>query len=59
MQIVKTFLKVREAVELYGVGRDRIYSAIHNGELRAYKPNGRDYLLKTSEIEAWIEKFVS
>ena len=59
MQIIKTFLKVREAVELYGVGRNCIYNAIHRGELRAYKPNGRDYLHKTSEIEAWIEKFVS
>ncbi|WP_407652297.1 excisionase family DNA-binding protein [Acetivibrio straminisolvens] len=59
MQIIKTFLKVREAVELYGVGRDRIYSAIHNRELRAYKPNGRDFLIKVSELEAWIEKHVA
>ena len=55
----KTFLKVKEAASVYGVGRNCIYNAIHRGELRAYKPNGRDYLLKTSEIEAWIEKFVS
>lgn len=52
---MKTFLKVKEAVKLFSIGRDCIYNAIRKGELKAYRPNGRDYLLKVSDIELWIE----
>lgn len=52
---MKTFLKVREAVKIYGIGKDIFYKAIHNKELRAYKPNGRDFLIKVEELERWIE----
>jgi len=51
----KTFLKVKEATKLYSIGRDTLYNAIKKGELKAYKPNGRDFLLKVIEIEQWIE----
>lgn len=51
----KNFIKIKEASIVYGIGRNLLYEAIHNGELKAYKPNGRDYLLKVSEIENWIE----
>jgi len=51
----KTFLKIKEAVKLYGIGRDTFYNAIKKGELKAYKPNCRDYLIKVSELEAWIQ----
>ncbi len=57
--IMQTFLKIREASKLYGIGRDCLYNAIHKGELQAYKPNGRDFLIKVSELEAWIEKHVA
>jgi len=53
--VLKSFIKVKEAVKLYGIGKDVFYKAIHNGELKAYKPNGRDFLLKVIEIERWIE----
>lgn len=52
---MKTFLKVKEAVKFYGIGQNIFYDAIHNGELKAYKPNNRDFLLKVTEIESWIE----
>lgn len=52
---MKTFLKIREAVEFYGIGKDVFYRAIHRKELRAYRPNCRDFLLKVAEIEEWIE----
>ena len=52
---MKSFIKVREAAKVYAIGRNRFYEAIHNRELRAYKPNGRDFLLKVTEIEQWIE----
>ena len=52
---MKTFMKIKEASEFFSIGRDVLYNAIHNGELRAYKPNGRDFLLKVSEIEEWIQ----
>lgn len=52
---MKSFIKIKEAVKLYGIGKDVFYRAIHSGELKAYKPNGRDFLLKVIEIEQWIE----
>ena len=52
------FVKVGAAVEKYHIGKCVFYDAIHSGELRAYKPNRRDYLLKSTEIEAWIESKV-
>jgi excisionase family DNA binding protein len=52
---MKSFIKIREAVEYYGIGKNIFYKAIHAGELKAYLPNCRDYLLKISEIESWIE----
>jgi len=48
-------MKVKEASSDYSIGKDVFYRAIKSGELRAYKPNGRDFLLKVAEIEAWIE----
>jgi len=47
--------KSQEAVELYGIGRDTIYKAIRKRELKAYKPNCRDYLIKVYELEEWIQ----
>jgi len=52
---MKNFLTIKEAVHQYSIGKNTFYDAIHNGELKAYKPNKRDYLLKVTEIEAWIE----
>lgn len=48
-------MKVKEASKYFSIGRYSLYKAIHSGELRAYKPNGRDFLLKVSEIEEWIK----
>lgn len=55
----KTFIKIREAVQLFGIGKNNFYNAIHTGELKAYRPNGRDYLLKVIEIEKWIESKIA
>lgn len=55
---MKNFIKIKEAVQLYGIGKDNFYNAIHDKELRAYKPNGRVFLLKVTEIEQWIESKV-
>ena len=54
---MKSFFKVREAAEYYGIGKNRIYDAIKSKEIKAYKPNRKVFLLKTADIEAWIEKF--
>lgn len=51
----KTFLKVKEANKVYSIGIHTIYNAIHKGELKAYRPNCRDYLIKVTELEAWIQ----
>ena len=52
---MKTFLNINDAVSIYGIGKNLLYNAIHNEELRAYRPNGRDFLVKTEEVEHWIE----
>jgi len=52
---VKSFIKVKEANMIYGIGLHTLYNAIHSGELKAYRPNCRDFLIKVSELEAWIE----
>lgn len=52
---MKTFLKVKEAAVEYGIGRALLYSAIQSKELKAYKPNGRDFLIKAEELKKWIE----
>lgn len=53
--MTKTFMKVKEASKYFSIGRYSLYKAIHSGELKAYKPNGRDFWLKVSEIEEWIK----
>jgi excisionase family DNA binding protein len=52
---MKRFMKIKEAAATYGLGVKLLYRAIHNKELKAYKPNGRDFLLKVEELENWIE----
>lgn len=51
----KSFLKVKEVIKEYGIGRDTIYRAIRTKELKAYRPNCRDFLIKVSELENWIQ----
>lgn len=41
----KSFMKIKEACEFFSLGKDVFYKAIHNGELKAYKPNCRGFLL--------------
>ena len=53
--VTKSFLKIKEAVQYFGIGKEVFYRAIHSGELKAYIPNGRDFLLKVVEVEKWIE----
>lgn len=52
-----TMIGVKAAATIYGIGRNRIYDAIQTGELRAYRPNSRAYVLKTSDIESWIMQY--
>ena len=51
---MKNFLKIKEATKHFGIGKDNFYRAIQQGELKAYKPNGRDFILRITEIEDWI-----
>ncbi len=48
-------LTMRQAADYFGVGRNTLYKAIHAEQLKAYLPNGRDFLLKADEVAAWIE----
>jgi excisionase family DNA binding protein len=51
----KTFIKVREANKLYGIGIHTLRNAIKSKELKSYRPNRRDYLIKVTELEEWIQ----
>lgn len=51
-------LTVFETARVYHIGRNRIYNAIQTGELKAYRPNSKSYILKESDIEAWIESHI-
>ncbi len=51
----KKFLRVREINDVFSLSRSTVYKAIKEGELKVYRPNKRDFLLKTEEIEEWIE----
>lgn len=51
---MKPFLKIKEASSVYSIGMHTLYNAISRGELKAYRPNGRDFLIKVSELESWI-----
>lgn len=57
--MVKPFMKIREAATYFSVSKDVLYRAIKKGELKAYKPNGRDYLVKVIEVEKWIESKIA
>lgn len=57
--MVKPFMKIREAAAYFSVSKDVLYRAIKKGELKAYKPNGRDYLVKVIEVEKWIESKIA
>jgi len=52
---MKAFMRVKEASEHFSLGRDALYGAIKRREVKAYKPNGRDYLLKVADVERWVE----
>lgn len=51
---VSPFLTVKEASKEFHIGINRLYAAIHAGELRAYRPNSKTYLLNPKEITEWI-----
>jgi excisionase family DNA binding protein len=53
---VPQFLKIREANKIFRIGLNTLYSAIQTEELRAFRPNGRDLLIKSDDIISWIEK---
>ena len=51
-------LTVFQAAEAYHIGRNRLYKAIQSGELRAFRPNSKSYILKETDVEEWIEGYV-
>lgn len=51
----KTFLKIKEINEIYNIGLTTLYKAVSSGELKAYRPNCRVFLIKVSELEEWIQ----
>ncbi len=54
---VPAMLSVAEAAKVYpkGLGRNLIYTAIAKGELRCYRPNGRDFMISAEDLIAWIK----
>lgn len=53
------YLRVSAARKEYSLPRDRVYNAIATGELPATNVGTMDkasYILKRSDVEAWIER---
>jgi excisionase family DNA binding protein len=57
IQSNKQFLKIKEASEVYNVGSNQLRRAIHSGELRACKPNCRDYILNVLDVAEWVKTY--
>lgn len=53
---IPKMLTLKQAADYFGIGRNTLYKAIHTEELKAYLPNGRDFLLKADEVAEWICK---
>ena len=50
------FLSVKEAAAFLKRSPGNIYNLLSAGKLRHYKPNGKQVLLKRSELQEWIEQ---
>lgn len=52
----KYLLSVREASELYGIGRDRIYELIRSDPGFPVVKIGANYKVNKPLLEAWLDK---
>ena len=52
----KYLLSVREASELYGIGRDRIYELIRSDSGFPVVKIGGNYKVNKPLLEAWLDK---
>lgn len=53
-----TLLRPIEAHKKWGIPRDRLYKAIHDGELVAMNFGSRQkpsYLIQVSDLQAWLD----
>ena len=50
----KLAISVQEAAELCSVGRDKVYAAINDGQLRSCKV-GKRRLVRISALRTWLE----
>ena len=50
--------KVSKAAEMLGVSRYRLYEAIRDQELRAYRPNARaDLMILPEDLREWVTRY--
>ena len=49
------YLKVPEIAKMTGISPEVVRKWCRNGELKAYKPGGKDMLIKKSDFEAFME----
>ena len=48
-------LEINEVQELLGIGRNKVYSLLQNGEIAAFKI-GREWKITEEAVEAYISK---
>lgn len=53
---IPRILSIKEAMKIFGMGRPTIDAGIQSGELPAYRPNMKQYLLDATEVLEWIKK---
>ena len=53
------YLKVPEIAKMTGISPEVVRKWCRSGELKAYKPGGKDLLIKQSDFEAFMESKVA
>ncbi|MDQ3167364.1 MAG: helix-turn-helix domain-containing protein [Chloroflexota bacterium] len=52
----RVHLRPREVAKMHGVSLQLVYEEIWSGRLRASQLNGRAWIIKPADVEAWIER---
>ena len=51
----KKFIKTKQVLENYPIGKTKLYLLVHTGELKAYKLGERGFLFKPEDVEAALK----
>lgn len=55
--VIKSLLSLQQAVEKTGIGYDTLLTAVKSGQLVAFRPGGRKYLIHKKDLKAYLDQF--